>query len=412
MADWSLLGNFLEEVQEHSTSIGKVWLTILFIFRILVLGTAAESSWGDEQEDFNCDTEQPGCENVCYDRAFPIAHIRYWVLQIVFVSTPSLVYMGHAMHTVRREEKRRNREEEDEGGDDDKDDDDPGGGDRDEEQGGKESGKGKKAGLAGRVRLKGALLQTYVLSILIRSIMEVVFLCLQYFLYGIFLHPLYVCKAWPCPHLVNCYVSRPTEKNVFIVFMLAVSGVSLVLSVLELHHLAWRHCCRRFLASRKSASAKESPESKQVPLSPSPPPPPPPPTPPPEFSQCVIGSSHFLALPFPNHRLAHQQNSVNMAAEQHKMAAAAAAGRGDSPPQMSCYSAGWRGPADVAACYDAAAGCLRIQDAGGAAERLLLCANAAANAAAAEAVASHKDKRRLSKTSGASSRTRADDLAI
>lgn len=44
-----------------------------------MLGTAAESSWGDEQEDFNCDTEQPGCENVCYDRAFPIAHIRYWV---------------------------------------------------------------------------------------------------------------------------------------------------------------------------------------------------------------------------------------------------------------------------------------------------------------------------------------------
>lgn len=25
MADWSLLGNFLEEVQEHSTSVGKVW---------------------------------------------------------------------------------------------------------------------------------------------------------------------------------------------------------------------------------------------------------------------------------------------------------------------------------------------------------------------------------------------------
>lgn len=58
----------------------QVWLTILFIFRILVLGTAAESSWGDEQEDFNCDTEQPGCENVCYDKAFPIAHIRYWVI--------------------------------------------------------------------------------------------------------------------------------------------------------------------------------------------------------------------------------------------------------------------------------------------------------------------------------------------
>lgn len=53
-----------------------------------------------------------------------------------------------------------------------------------------------------------------------------------------------VSQAWPCPHPVNCYVSRPTEKNVFIVFMLAVSAVSLALSVLELHHLAWRHCCR------------------------------------------------------------------------------------------------------------------------------------------------------------------------
>ncbi|XP_037127238.1 gap junction alpha-5 protein-like [Syngnathus acus] len=397
MADWSLLGNFLEEVQEHSTSIGKVWLTILFIFRILVLGTAAESSWGDEQEDFNCDTEQPGCENVCYDKAFPIAHIRYWVLQIVFVSTPSLVYMGHAMHTVRREEKRRSQEEDESGEEDD--DDDPGGGDDDEEQGGKdgkEPGKRKKAGpAAGRVRLKGALLQTYVLSIVIRSFMEVVFLCLQYFLYGIFLNPLYVCKAWPCPHLVNCYVSRPTEKNVFIVFMLAVSGVSLVLSVLELHHLAWRHCCRRLLASKKSATTTESTQSKQVTLTP---PPPPPSTPPPEFSQCVISSSHFLALPFSNHRLAHQQNSVNMVTEQHKMAAGV---HGDeSLLQMSCYPDGWRGTADVAACYDAA-GCLRIQNMGGVKRPLLCAANVVP-----------KDKRRLSKSSGTSGRTRANDLAI
>ena len=63
---------------------------------MLVLGTAAESSWGDEQADFLCDTMQPGCENVCYDQAFPISHIRYWVLQVIFVSTPSLVYLGHA----------------------------------------------------------------------------------------------------------------------------------------------------------------------------------------------------------------------------------------------------------------------------------------------------------------------------
>ncbi|KAK3510634.1 hypothetical protein QTP70_011892 [Hemibagrus guttatus] len=242
MADWTLLGNFLEEVQEHSTSVGKVWLTILFIFRILVLGTAAESSWGDEQEDFTCDTEQPGCENVCYDRAFPIAHIRFWVLQIVFVSTPSLIYMGHAMHTVRREEKRRQKQQEvqvaDSGG--------GGGGGGAEKYPEEERNCGKEESRGGKVHLRGALLQTYVLSIMIRSLMEVIFIIVQYVIYGIFLDALYTCKGPPCPHTVNCYISRPTEKNVFIVFMLVVAGVSLILSILELYHLAWKQCKRLF----------------------------------------------------------------------------------------------------------------------------------------------------------------------
>lgn len=31
------------------------------------------------------------------DQAFPISHIRYWVLQFLFVSTPTLVYLGHVI---------------------------------------------------------------------------------------------------------------------------------------------------------------------------------------------------------------------------------------------------------------------------------------------------------------------------
>ncbi|KAM6956393.1 gap junction alpha-5 protein-like [Aplochiton taeniatus] len=373
MADWSLLGNFLEEVQEHSTSVGKVWLTVLFIFRILVLGTAAESSWGDEQEDFTCDTETPGCENVCYDTAFPIAHIRYWVLQIVFVSTPSLIYMGHAMHNVRMEEKRSRGEME--GG---REEDQGGGGDKAFlEKGAKEE---KKGGGVGGLRLRGALLQTYVLSIVIRCLMEVVFLCLQCFLYGVFLRPLYVCHALPCPNPVNCYVSRPTEKNVFIVFMLVVSSVSLALSVLELHHLAWKHCCRGNSSPRQQA------------LSPG--------TPPPDFSQCVIGSSpsslslpscpaSFLPRPTPSlplHGLAHQQNSANMAAERHKMAAAVE----EDFLHLNCYRSGDKEGVSV-----------QIQD-GGCSSPPTLSLNGGLFL---------KDKRRLSRTSGTSSH-RADDLAV
>lgn len=322
MGDWTLLGNFLEEVQEHSTSVGKIWLTILFIFRILVLGTAAESSWGDEQSDFLCDTQQPGCTNVCYDRAFPIAHIRYWVLQIVFVSTPSLIYMGHAMHTVRREEKRRKREQEEreargeEGGDLE--------GEKEYLQQ-KESGKEVVADGSGRVRLKGALLRTYILSILIRTMMEVTFIVVQYLIYGVFLDALYLCKELPCPNPVNCYMSRPTEKNVFIVFMLVVAGVSLLLSVLELYHLGWKsikRCIHKKMMQKSKqravtvavSAALESNTSPQPSVSC---------TPPPDFNQCLTAPASINRMtsmashPF-NTRMALQQNSANLATERHR----------------------------------------------------------------------------------------------
>jgi len=94
MGDWNFLGVILAEVHIHSTMVGKIWLTILFIFRMLVLGVAAEGVWNDEQSDFVCNTDQPGCRNVCYDQAFPISLVRYWVLQVIFVSSPSLVYKG------------------------------------------------------------------------------------------------------------------------------------------------------------------------------------------------------------------------------------------------------------------------------------------------------------------------------
>uniref|UniRef100_A0A8C5K9J2 Gap junction protein n=1 Tax=Jaculus jaculus TaxID=51337 RepID=A0A8C5K9J2_JACJA len=250
MGDWSFLGEFLEEVHKHSTVIGKVWLTVLFIFRMLVLGTAAESSWGDEQADFRCDTIQPGCQNVCYDQAFPISHIRYWVLQIIFVSTPSLLYMGHAMHMVRTQEKRKLRAAEcakQVGAD------------------AFDSPAAKKPELTcweevnGRIVLRGTLLNTYVCSILIRTAMEVAFIVGQYLLYGVFLNTVHTCRRSPCPHPVNCYVSRPTEKNVFIVFMLAVAGLSLFLSLAELYHLGWKKCRQRLAKRRRQQAAPERP---------------------------------------------------------------------------------------------------------------------------------------------------------
>ncbi|KAM6459259.1 gap junction alpha-10 protein [Liasis olivaceus] len=233
MGDWNLLGSILEEVHLHSTIVGKIWLTILFIFRMLVLGVAAEEVWDDEQAEFICNTEQPGCSNICYDKAFPISLIRYWVLQVIFVSSPSLVYMGHALYRLQALEKERQQKKshlkeqlkeiepiiEDH---------------RRIERELKKLEEQKKVNKA---PLQGALLWTYILHILTRSVLEVGFMVGQYLLYGFQMYPLYKCTRPPCPNTVDCFVSRPTEKTIFMIFMHSIAAVSLFLNVLEIVHL-------------------------------------------------------------------------------------------------------------------------------------------------------------------------------
>ncbi|XP_069462577.1 gap junction alpha-10 protein isoform X2 [Ambystoma mexicanum] len=236
MGDWNLLGSILEEVHVHSTIVGKIWLTILFIFRMLVLGVAAEDVWDDEQAEFVCNTEQPGCRNVCYDKAFPISLIRYWVLQVIFVSSPSLVYMGHALYRLRALEKLRQRrrahlraelEEVEHMLEEHR---------RLE----KELRKLEEQKKVNKAPLRGSLLRTYVLHILTRSVVEVGFVIGQYALYGFKLDPLYKCARLPCPNAVDCFVSRPTEKTIFMIFMHSIAAVSLFLNVLEIFHLGMR----------------------------------------------------------------------------------------------------------------------------------------------------------------------------
>ncbi|TWW71595.1 Gap junction alpha-10 protein [Takifugu flavidus] len=221
MGDWNLLGSILEEVHIHSTIVGKIWLTILFIFRMLILGAAAEDVWDDELSEFICNTDQPGCKAVCYDRAFPISLIRFWVLQVIFVSAPSLVYMGHALYCIQALEKERHRrriqlkEELDEAEL----------AMEEQRRAERELRRLDEQKKVKKAPLKGSLLRTYIIHILTRSVVEICFLLGQYFLYGVQLDPLYKCERMPCPNSVDCYISRPTEKSIFMVFMIAIAGV-------------------------------------------------------------------------------------------------------------------------------------------------------------------------------------------
>ncbi|XP_045715131.1 gap junction alpha-4 protein [Phyllostomus hastatus] len=255
MGDWGFLEKLLDQVQEHSTVVGKIWLSVLFIFRILILGLAGESVWGDEQSDFQCNTAQPGCTNVCYDKAFPISHIRYWVLQFLFVSTPTLIYLGHVIYLSRREERLRQKEAElrlllgkDPGV---------------EQALATVERQMAKISVAedGRMRIQGSLMGTYVISVIFKSLLEAGFLYGQWHLYGWTMKPVFVCQRPPCPHRVDCFVSRPTEKTIFIIFMQVVGFISLFLNLLELVHLLCRYLMRKLRARQGQAAppAQDSP---------------------------------------------------------------------------------------------------------------------------------------------------------
>lgn len=100
----------------------------------------------------------------------------------------------------------------------------------------------------GKISIRGRLLHSYVLHLVAKIVLEVLFIVGQYFLYGFTLQTRYICTRFPCPHKVDCFLSRPTEKSVIIWFMLVAAFVSLVLSVAELFYLcvkAVKECMAR-----------------------------------------------------------------------------------------------------------------------------------------------------------------------
>ncbi|NXX50722.1 CXG1 protein, partial [Tricholaema leucomelas] len=254
---WSFLTRLLEEIHNHSTFVGKIWLTALIVFRIVLTAVGGESIYYDEQSKFVCNTEQPGCENVCYDAFAPLSHVRFWVFQIILVATPSVMYLGYAIHKIARmvehgEADRRSRskgfsvrwkqhrglEETEE--------------DHEEdpmmypemelesERENKEQQAPAKAKHDGRRRIReDGLMRIYVLQLLARTAFEIGFLVGQYFLYGFQVSPIFVCSRTPCPHKIDCFISRPTEKTIFLLIMYGVSCMCLLLNVWEMLHLGF-----------------------------------------------------------------------------------------------------------------------------------------------------------------------------
>ncbi|XP_062859351.1 gap junction gamma-1 protein-like [Trichomycterus rosablanca] len=261
---WSFLTRLLEEIHNHSTFVGKIWLTVLVVFRIVLTAVGGESIYDDEQSKFVCNSGQPGCENVCYDAFAPLSHVRFWVFQIVLVATPSLMYLGYAVNKIARLEegkesvstslkflksrkfylgRRQNRGLEDVEEDQEED---PMIYETAEMESRSESapqclggtGSGSKTRHDGRQRIqRDGLMRVYVFQLIARSALEISFLIGQYMLYGFAVPARYICSSKPCPHSVDCFVSRPTEKTIFLLIMYGVTTLCLLLNIWEMLHL-------------------------------------------------------------------------------------------------------------------------------------------------------------------------------
>lgn len=216
--NWASFYAVLSGVNRNSTGIGRIWLSVLFIFRIMVLVVAAESVWGDEKSGFICNTQQPGCNSVCYDQFFPISHIRLWALQLILVSTPALLVAMHVAHRRHIEKKILKLS-------------------------GHSSSKDLEQIKMQRMKITGALWWTYMISVIFRILFEAAFMYIFYLIYpGFKMIRLVKCDAYPCPNTVDCFVSRPTEKTIFTIFMLVVSGVCILLNIAEVVYLITKTC--------------------------------------------------------------------------------------------------------------------------------------------------------------------------
>ncbi|XP_027976667.1 gap junction delta-4 protein isoform X3 [Eumetopias jubatus] len=75
---------------------------------------------------------------------------------------------------------------------------------------------------------------SYIVHLFLRMLTEAAFGASHYLLFGFLVPKRFSCTHSPCTGVVDCYVSRPTEKSIMMLFMWAVSALSLLLSVADL----------------------------------------------------------------------------------------------------------------------------------------------------------------------------------
>ncbi|XP_012413959.1 gap junction gamma-3 protein [Trichechus manatus latirostris] len=226
------LRQLLAEESQHSTPVGRLLLPVLLGFRLLLLAAAGTGVYGDEQSEFVCNTQQPGCKAACYDAFHPLSPLRFWAFQVILVAVPSTLYMGFTLyHVIWHWEESGNVKKE-------------------EETLIQEGESSRDASGAGSRRL----LWAYVAHMGVRLVLEGLALGSQYYMYGFKMPSSFACRREPCLGSITCNPSRPSEKTILLKTMFGVSGLCLSFTLLELVFLYLGRQWRTW--KQKSSSSK------------------------------------------------------------------------------------------------------------------------------------------------------------
>uniref|UniRef100_A0A8C6J7T0 Gap junction protein n=1 Tax=Melopsittacus undulatus TaxID=13146 RepID=A0A8C6J7T0_MELUD len=165
---------------------------LVILLRMAVVVLAGYPLYQDEQERFVCNTLQPGCSNVCYDLFSPVSHFRFWLIQTVSILLPYAAFSIYVLHKVAILD--------------------------------------CGADNLSILNFSGA----YTVHLLFRTLLEAAFAAVQYFLFGFFVPERFSCYHSPCTSAVDCYISRPTEKSIMMIFIWGVSSLTFLLSLADL----------------------------------------------------------------------------------------------------------------------------------------------------------------------------------
>ncbi|XP_006158420.1 gap junction delta-4 protein [Tupaia chinensis] len=243
------LGLLIVTLNCNVTIMGKVWLVVTVLLRMAVVVLAGYPVYQDEQEQFVCNTLQPGCANVCYDLFSPVSPLRFWLVQGLSVLLPYAVFSVYVLHKGATLAARRLCDSD--GG--------PGGHHPDLGPGDRTCPRPCRER---RPLMVPDFCSGYIAHLCLRTLVEAALGASHYFLFGFQVPKTFSCTQAPCSSVVDCYVSRPTEKSILMLFLWAVSGHSFFLGVADLVCSLRRRARRRpgrQRGARSPSTQKECP---------------------------------------------------------------------------------------------------------------------------------------------------------